>query len=138
MEVVATPSVVWRFPSTGRLTHTPRKRRRLKATIWRGRCSLWPTTATTPLLNSLTGGGPLYYYPVSASGARSADPDLVPIYRYFNPMYGDYLYTTDSTEAQTFPCVAGYCAYARNGYCYAPVPPNCYLLMEPVYGYVGE
>ncbi len=82
--------------------------------------------------------GTVYYYPPDDTSALAADPDLVPLYRFYNPTYGDMMLTTDPNEAQYYPCTSGYCAfYAPNGPCVAPVPPNCYFQMEPVYGYGG-
>ena len=86
----------------------------------------------------LTGGGPLFYYPASDSSALSIDRDLVPIYSFYNPTYGDYLYTTDASEAQSFPCIPAHCVYVTPaGYCGVVAPPNCYLNVG-VLGYGGN
>lgn len=82
-------------------------------------------------------GATLYDYPPDDSSALSADPNLIPIYRYYNPTYADYFFTTDQSEVSQFPCTPPGCGFWMNGSCLAPTPPNCYYLMEPVYGYGG-
>jgi hypothetical protein len=136
-DVISTPAVVWRSFNGETHAYTaqaaPPQGYYLEGNVFTLANDGYGGAVEFPL----TGGGPLFYYPVGDSGALSADPELTPLYRFYNPTYGDYLYTTDPTEAQSFPCTPARCGFSMNGYCLAPIPPNCYLQMEPVFGYVG-
>jgi hypothetical protein len=136
-EMVSTPAAVWRSFNGTNHAYTsgpvPPAGYSLEGAVF----SLANDSFGGAVAFPMTGGDTLYYYPTSDSSALSADPNLVPIYRYYNPTYGDYLFTEDPSEPGNFPCTPPGCGFSMNGFCYAPIPPNCYLQMEPMYGYGG-
>ncbi len=79
-------------------------------------------------------GGTDYYYPNGACCSQFSG--LLTLDAFYNPGTGDFLYTTNPSDAAKYACLPAGCNYnAATGVCVG-YPPNCYMTLGSV-GLVG-